>query len=224
MTRSNPVNYDFFFTTGMTSVEGIDFYQHAKRALDFLIAGTALFFSWPLFLLVALAIKWEDGGNVFYWSQRVGRGGRCFECLKFRSMVVNAEMQKNDIRKLNKHADERTFKLQHDPRITWLGRWIRRYSIDELPQFWNVLRGDMSVVGPRPTLPEEVDRYSPLDYSRFDVLPGLTCIWQVSGRGDVPFDQQIMMDLEYIRRRSFWLDITLIFRTIPVVISGKGAY
>ncbi|WP_442509558.1 sugar transferase [Novipirellula sp. SH528] len=212
------------FTTGLPSVQGMDFYGHSKRVLDIAISTLAILACMPLFLMVAIAIKCEDGGRVFYWSPRVGRAGRRFQCLKFRSMVVDADKHFENIRSLNQHTDDRTFKLPRDPRITVVGRWIRRYSIDELPQFWNILCGDMSIVGPRPALLEEVQRYKELDYNRIDVLPGLTCIWQVSGRGDVPFDQQIVMDLEYIRSRSFLTDLKLIVKTIPVVVSGKGAY
>ncbi len=212
------------FTTGLPLVQGVDFYGHSKRALDIIISTLAILACIPLFLMVAIAIKCEDGGRVFYWSPRVGRAGRRFQCLKFRSMVVDADKHFENIRSLNQHTDDRTFKLPRDPRITFVGRWIRRYSIDELPQFWNILCGDMSIVGPRPALLEEVQRYRELDYNRIDVLPGLTCIWQVSGRGDVPFDRQIVMDLEYIRSRSFLTDLKLIVKTIPVVVSGKGAY
>ncbi|GAA5509298.1 sugar transferase [Novipirellula caenicola] len=212
------------FTSGLPSIEGIDVYGHCKRIMDVAISTVAILLCIPLIALVAIAIKCEDGGSVFYWSPRVGRGGRRFECLKFRSMVVDADKQKAAMRLMNQHADDRTFKLRHDPRITKVGRWIRRYSIDELPQFYNVLRGDMSVVGPRPALLEEVLRYNVQDYGRCDVLPGLTCIWQVSGRGDIPFAEQLIMDLDYIQNRSFLTDVKLIVKTIPVVLSGKGAY
>ncbi|WP_345326076.1 sugar transferase [Novipirellula rosea] len=217
-------NHSLIFTSGLPSIEGTDVYGHCKRILDVAISTLAIILCIPLIVLVAIAIKCEDGGKIFYWSPRVGRGGRRFQCLKFRSMVVDADKKKEAMRLLNQHADDRTFKLRHDPRITKVGRWIRRYSIDELPQFYNVLCGDMSVVGPRPALLEEVLRYNVLDYNRFDVLPGLTCIWQVSGRGDIPFDEQIVMDLEYIGCRSFSTDLKLIIKTIPVVLSGKGAY
>ncbi len=224
MKTSRSSTFDPLLTTGLPSTSHIAFYSFCKRSLDVLLSGPALVCLSPVFLLVAILIKFEDGGKIFYSSPRVGRKGKLFFCLKFRSMVMNADKKKEEIRALNQHADDRTFKLKHDPRITEIGRIIRRYSVDELPQLWNVFRGDMSIVGPRPALPDEVDRYKEADFHRFDVLPGLTCIWQVSGRGDIPFDQQVLMDLDYIASQGFWTDVKLILKTFPVVFSGKGAY
>ncbi|TWT81931.1 UDP-N-acetylgalactosamine-undecaprenyl-phosphate N-acetylgalactosaminephosphotransferase [Planctomycetes bacterium CA13] len=216
------VNYDPL--TGIPLTNGIRVYVLCKRIFDIAGSGAALILLSPLLLLVALAIKLEDGGNIFYISSRVGVGGRRFKFIKFRSMVMNADQLKERIESMNQHDDHRTFKLKQDPRTTLTGRIIRRLSIDELPQLWNVLFGDMSIVGPRPTIPNEVDQYATSDLYRFDVLPGLTCIWQVSGRGDIPFEQQVQMDLDYIQQRSMWFDLKLVFKTIPAVLSGKGAY
>lgn len=202
----------------------IRLYGFVKRSLDVVLAGLLLIALLPLFAVVALVIKLTDGGSVLYRQVRIGRGGREFTFYKFRSMVLNAERYQNQLQQLSHHKDTRTFKVKHDPRITWIGRIIRKTSIDELPQLWNVLRGDMTLVGPRPAVPSEVARYTPYERHRLDVTPGLTCIWQVSGRADLDFAQQVEMDLTYIRNRSLWLDLKLLLRTIPAVISGRGAY
>ena len=196
-----------------------------KRALDFLVAGAAMAFSAPLFALVAILIKIEDGGPVFYWQTRVGRLGRTFRFPKFRSMVLNADEVLAQIAARNQHgAAGITFKMRNDPRITRVGRVLRRFSLDELPQLWCVLRGDMSLVGPRPALPAEVARYNLYDRRRLDAAPGLPCIWQVSGRSELPFPIQREMDIDYIRRRSLRFDLKLLLKTIPAVLRGRGAY
>jgi lipopolysaccharide/colanic/teichoic acid biosynthesis glycosyltransferase len=195
-----------------------------KRALDFVTALTMLVLLLPLFLVVALLIKLTDRGPVLFWQKRVGRWGREFPFPKFRSMVVNAEKLKDALLAQNDHRDGVTFKMKKDPRITWIGRIIRKLSIDELPQLWCVLKGDMSLVGPRPPVPREVAKYTLLDRRRLDVTPGLTCIWQVSGRGNVPFPQQVELDVQYIQSQSVWLDFKLLLQTIPAVLTGKGAY
>jgi lipopolysaccharide/colanic/teichoic acid biosynthesis glycosyltransferase len=195
-----------------------------KRSLDVLVAATMLLLLSPLFAVVALLIKLTDGGPVLFWQKRVGRWGREFPFPKFRSMVVNAEQLKAALLARNDHGGGVTFKMKRDPRITWIGRIIRRLSIDELPQLWCVLRGDMSLVGPRPPVPSEVAKYTLEDRRRLDVVPGLTCIWQVSGRGTIPFPQQVAMDAEYIERRGPWLDFVLLLRTIPAVLTGRGAF
>ncbi|MBI3797657.1 MAG: sugar transferase [Deltaproteobacteria bacterium] len=195
-----------------------------KRSLDIGVAALLLICLLPLFGLVALLIKLTDGGPVFFWQIRVGRWGREFPFPKFRSMVVNAEQLKDALLTENVHGENVTFKMKRDPRITWIGRIIRKLSIDELPQLWNVLRGDMSLVGPRPPLPREVAHYTLADRRRLDVTPGLTCIWQVSGRGDIPFPQQVQLDVQYIESRSLWADIKILLQTIPAVLLGKGAY
>jgi lipopolysaccharide/colanic/teichoic acid biosynthesis glycosyltransferase len=195
-----------------------------KRGLDIVISSSALICLSPLFLIVALMIKLTDGGPVFFWQSRVGRWGREFPFPKFRSMVMNAEKLKDSLLEQNDHQNGVTFKMKRDPRVTWIGRIIRRLSIDELPQLWTVLKGDMSIVGPRPPVPREVALYTLADRRRLDVTPGLTCIWQVSGRGDIPFEEQVELDVQYIASQSLWFDIKLLLKTIPAVLFGKGAY
>ena len=195
-----------------------------KRSLDVLLVAPAMLLLLPLFALVALAIKLHDRGPVLFWQQRVGRHGRVFAFPKFRSMCVDAEAVRARLLATNQHGSEGvTFKMKRDPRITPIGRLIRRTSIDELPQLWCVLVGDMSLVGPRPPLVSEVARYTLADRERLAVTPGLTCIWQVNGRSEVPFPQQVQMDLSYIRQPSLWADIKLLLKTLPAVIRGIGA-
>jgi len=192
---------------------------------DLTISLIALLLLSPLFLLIALAIALQDGGPVFFWQNRVGKDGVLFRCPKFRSMVINAEVVRQQLVQQNHHGEGGvTFKIKCDPRITPVGAFLRRFSLDELPQFWSVFVGDMSLVGPRPALPIEVERYTPAERQRLSVIPGITCIWQVSGRADIPFSQQVEMDMQYIARRSLLLDISLLLRTIPAVLGGKGAY
>ncbi|MEO8129057.1 MAG: sugar transferase [Bryobacteraceae bacterium] len=195
-----------------------------KRGIDIVAAGGALLCLWPLFAAVAICIKLIDRGPVFFWQTRVGLWGREFRFPKFRSMVINAEVLKDKLLTQSHHTGSVTFKMRNDPRVTWIGRIIRKLSIDELPQLWCVLCGDMSLVGPRPPLPREVANYTLADRRRLEVTPGLTCIWQVSGRGDIPFPQQVELDRQYIESQSIWLDIRLLLETIPAVLWGKGAY
>jgi lipopolysaccharide/colanic/teichoic acid biosynthesis glycosyltransferase len=195
-----------------------------KRILDVLGALTLLVVLAPLFLLVAVLIKLTSRGPILYWQNRVGRGGVEFPFPKFRSMTFNADQLRSGLLAQNDRGDDVAFKMQRDPRVTWLGRILRRLSIDELPQLWSVLIGDMSLVGPRPALPAEVARYTTAQRRRLDVTPGLTCIWQVSGRADLPFARQVEMDLCYIRDWTLWLDFYLLIRTIPAVLLGRGAY
>lgn len=203
----------------------VSFARALKRLVDVAASLGAILALSPLFGLVALMIKLEDsGGPVFYVQDRVGQWGRVFRFPKFRSMVSNADKLKDSIMADNQHGDSVTFKMKKDPRITRTGRFIRRLSIDELPQLWCVLLGNMSLVGPRPALPREVALYTYSDRRRLDTKPGLTCIWQVSGRGDIPFDEQVKLDEQYINSKSFWMDIKLLFLTIPAVLTGKGAY
>lgn len=199
-------------------------YEPAKRALDIVCACLALIVLSPLLLAVSLAIYLSDRGPVVFSQTRIGKNGRPFKFYKFRSMVVNAEELKAKLMEFNQHTDDRTFKLKRDPRITRVGSFIRRTSIDELPQLLNILVGDMSVVGPRPAVPQEVAKYSSHDRRRLAVRPGLTCIWQVSGRSEIPFPGQVKMDIEYIKNRSLMLDMALIAKTIPAVLTSKGAY
>jgi lipopolysaccharide/colanic/teichoic acid biosynthesis glycosyltransferase len=196
-----------------------------KRSIDIVASAGLLVVLAPLFAAVALAIKMTDRGPVLFWQTRVGRWGREFPFPKFRSMVVNAEQLKDTLLAQNQHGgDGVTFKMKRDPRVTWIGRIIRKLSIDELPQLWCVLKGDMSLVGPRPPVPREVAKYTLADRRRLDATPGLTCIWQVSGRGDIPFAQQVQLDVQYIQSQSVWLDIKLLLKTVPAVLAGRGAY
>jgi lipopolysaccharide/colanic/teichoic acid biosynthesis glycosyltransferase len=205
-----------------------------KRVMDLVGSATLIIILAPLLITVAILIKCNDGGPILFWQRRVGLRGREFWFPKFRSMVLHADRLVRMLSARNEHAkpaqaqqktkDDITFKMRDDPRVTWIGRLIRRGSIDELPQLWCVFKGDMSLVGPRPALPSEVARYTPADRRRLEVTPGLTCIWQVSGRGDVPFPRQVEMDVEYIERQGFWFDLQLLLRTIPAVLFGHGAY
>jgi lipopolysaccharide/colanic/teichoic acid biosynthesis glycosyltransferase len=196
-----------------------------KRTLDLATVLPALLVLSPLFAIVAIAIRLHDGGPVLFWQRRVGRDGREFAFPKFRSMCIDAEAARAKIEAANQHGvDGVTFKMKRDPRITPVGRLIRRTSIDELPQLWCVLKGEMSLVGPRPPIPKEVARYSLADRARLSVTPGLTCIWQVSGRSEIPFPEQVRMDVRYIREQSLAKDVKLLLATVPAVIRGKGAY
>lgn len=195
-----------------------------KRVTEFTVAALALVALSPLLALVAILIKVTDGGPVVYWQSRLGQWAKPFPFPKFRSMVVNAAELKQELATKNDHGDGITFKMRHDPRVTWIGRIIRRFSIDELPQLWCVVRGDLALVGPRPPLPSEVARYTLADRRRLEVKPGLTCLWQVSGRSMLPFDKQVALDVEYIESHSFLVNVRIILRTIPAVLTGRGAY
>ena len=195
-----------------------------KRILDFAAAFTILLILSPLLLTVALIIKATDRGPVFYTQTRIGRHGKPFPFPKFRSMVLNADKMKDNLLKDADRVGDVTFKMKHDPRVTRIGRFIRRFSIDEMPQLWCVLKGEMSLVGPRPPVPREVALYTQEDRRRLEVTPGLTGIWQVSGRADIEFKRQVELDVLYIESHGFWLDILLLFKTIPAVLTGRGAY
>lgn len=193
-----------------------------KRMFDIVASAGALLVLSPLLFIVALIIKLTDRGPIFFAQPRVGLHGRPFKMYKFRSMVVNAEALKAKLEKLNEQTGP-VFKMQNDPRITRIGRFIRKFSIDELPQLLNVLKGDMSVVGPRPALASEVAKYQRWQLRRLSVRPGLTCIWQVSGRNQITFEQWMKMDMQYIDQWSLWGDFSLIAKTVPVVLTGRGA-
>lgn len=202
----------------------IGFSNLLKRIIDIIGSGLGLLLLSPLFAITALAIYLENPGAVFYASTRVGKDGREFDFYKFRSMVVGADKMKDQLLDQNESDGGVIFKMKKDPRITRSGGIIRRFSIDELPQLVNVLKGDMSLVGPRPPVPREVAEYSLEDRKRLHVTPGITCIWQVSGRSDIPFDQQVELDKQYIRSQSFFTDVIILLKTIPAVLGGKGAY
>lgn len=195
-----------------------------KRILDISISIAALIVLFPLLLITAIAIWIEDPGAVFYAQIRVGQNGRHFRFYKFRSMVVNADKLKQDLAGHNESSAGVIFKMKKDPRITRVGKIIRKFSIDELPQLLNVLMGDMSLVGPRPPLPGEVAKYTLEQRKRLHVIPGITCLWQVSGRSDIPFTDQVKLDMQYIQSAGFLNDIRLLLKTIPAVLTGKGAY
>jgi exopolysaccharide biosynthesis polyprenyl glycosylphosphotransferase len=195
-----------------------------KRLADILGATVGLLLLGPLVMLpVALAIRLTSRGPILFRQRRSGLHGRQFTMLKFRTMVSNAEMLRAELQIFNE-ATGPVFKIQNDPRITRLGRFLRRASIDELPQLWNVLWGDMSIVGPRPPIPAEVERYDPWHRRRLSMKPGLTCLWQVRGRSQIGFDQWMKLDLEYIDNWSLWLDLKILLRTIPAVLRGVGAH
>jgi lipopolysaccharide/colanic/teichoic acid biosynthesis glycosyltransferase len=194
-----------------------------KRALDISLTLPLVLLLSPFILVMAFLIR-LDGGPIFFTQRRVGRHGKCFNMIKFRSMRVKAEQDLKALLKGNQHHNGVTFKMKKDPRITPLGRIMRRCSIDELPQLFNVLKGDMSLVGPRPPVPREVAHYTPEDRKRLSVIPGITCIWQVSGRSEIDFPDQVKLDIRYIQNQGLLEDLKILFLTIPAVISGKGAY
>jgi lipopolysaccharide/colanic/teichoic acid biosynthesis glycosyltransferase len=194
-----------------------------QRLLDLTLAALLLLLLLPLLALIALAIRLDTPGPVLFIQKRVGQGGREFPFFKFRSMVHDAEARRRALEQLNERTGP-VFKMRQDPRITRVGRLLRRASLDELPQLLNVLRGEMSLVGPRPALPAEVALYSARERGRLSALPGVTGLWQVSGRADVGFEEAVEMDLRYVREQSVGLYLAILWRTIPAVLSGKGAY
>jgi exopolysaccharide biosynthesis polyprenyl glycosylphosphotransferase len=193
-----------------------------KRALDVVLSSLVLMVLSPVLLLIAIAIKLDSRGSVFYVSERLGKKGRVFRCFKFRTMVLDAEKRRADVMHMNER-DGVLFKITNDPRVTRLGGILRKYSLDEFPQFFNVLRGDMSVVGPRPPLASEVREYKLSHLRRLDVTPGITGLWQVQGRQDPSFDSYVSLDVRYIESWSILLDLKIILRTIGVVFSGTGS-
>lgn len=203
-------------------------YLALKRVMDVVLGSTLLLLLSPLLALLAAAIKLEDGGPVFFFHTRVGKRGRRFRFWKFRSMCVDAEARREEVKRQAQAQEEAVsdrlrFKMSADPRVTRVGRVLRRFSLDELPQLVNVVVGDMSLVGPRPPIPEEVAQYGPRHLRRLEVEQGITCLWQVSGRNLLSFEQQVELDLEYARRRSLGFDVLLLARTIPAVLTGRGA-
>ena len=195
-----------------------------KRVTDIAVSGMGLLLLSPLLLGIALAVKLTSPGPAIFSQVRVGRYGRHFKFYKFRSMRQDAEQRKAELMDRNESADGVIFKMKDDPRITRVGRFLRRTSLDELPQLWNVFIGDMSLVGPRPPVPSEVESYTLEDRKRLDVIPGITCLWQIKGRSEIPFNEQVRLDKEYILASSIWKDVVILLKTIPAIIGGKGAY
>ncbi len=195
-----------------------------KRLMDIILAIFAIICGSPVFLITALLVKLTSPGPIIFSQVRVGRFGRHFKFYKFRSMYIDAEARKAELMKHNESGDGVIFKMKHDPRITPVGRFIRKFSIDELPQLFNVILGDMSLVGPRPPLPSEVRTYTLEERKRLNITPGITCLWQVSGRSELPFSKQIALDKEYIASRSAWKDFLILLKTIPAILTGKGAW
>ena len=198
-------------------------YMFCKRAMDIIGSLAGLILLSPLLLIIAIAIKIEDPkGSIFFAQQRCGKDNKLFPMYKFRSMVSNAEELLEELMEHNE-MDGPVFKIKDDPRITKVGKFIRKTSVDELPQLFNILKGDMSIVGPRPAIPHEVAEYNDYHKQRLLVKPGLTCIWQVSGRNSIGFDEWMEMDLEYIETRKLWMDIKLIFKTVGVLFGDENA-
>ena len=196
-----------------------------KRLFDIVVASLLLLVGWPLLLVSAIAIKTADRGPILFRQRRIGRNGDEFSCLKFRSMVVDAEAQLADLQTEHGYeSGDGLFKVKDDPRITRPGRWLRRYSLDELPQLFNVLAGEMSLVGPRPPLPHEVESYGQDVYRRLHVRPGMTGLWQVSGRADLTWDEAIRLDLYYVDNWSMLQDVSILTKTVKAVFSRRGAY
>lgn len=198
-------------------------YFGLKRIADVVLSLFALIVLSPLFLIAALAIRIESKGNVIFAQNRTGRNGKVFKMYKFRSMYQDAELLRNELLEQNE-MDGPVFKIARDPRITKVGRLIRKLSIDELPQLINIIRGDMSIVGPRPLVTYETEDFTAYENLRHLVKPGLTCFWQISGRNNISFEEWIELDIKYLNRMSIWTDIKIVFKTVGVVLLGKGAY
>ena len=194
-----------------------------KRAIDVAVCGLGLLILSPLFLLITVAVLLDDGWPVFFGQKRSGEDGREFSCWKFRTMIRDAEAVREQLEAENE-ASGPVFKIKRDPRITGVGNFLRRTSLDELPQLWNILRGEMTLVGPRPPMPAEVAEYTSRQRGRLAARPGLTCLWQISGRSLIGFDRWVEMDLDYVERRSLGLDLWVLLRTVPAVLTGRGAY
>lgn len=199
-------------------------YRFFTRIIDIVGSSIGLILLSPLFLVVAILIKKEEPkGTVFYSQKRVGKNGKTFKMYKFRSMCMDADERLKNLLDQNE-VEGAMFKMKDDPRITKVGKFIRKTSIDELPQFWNVLKGDMTIVGPRPPLPREVEEYTQYDRQRLYVKPGCTGLWQISGRNDVGFHDMVDLDIEYIQLQSLWNDIKIMFKTVLVMLHPNGAY
>lgn len=198
-------------------------YHAVKRLFDVVASACGLILLSPLFLLLIILIKSEDGGPAFYSQERIGKNEKPFKMWKFRSMIVDADKMLDKLEDQNE-IDGAMFKIKDDPRITKIGHVIRKYSLDELPQLWNVLIGDMSLVGPRPPLPSEVEEYTNYDKQRLTVMPGCTGLWQVTKRNEADFDEMVWLDIVYINHSGVWEDLKLIIKTVLVMIHPNGAY
>ena len=198
-------------------------YEVVKRLIDIVCSFLGLLMLSPLFIIIAIIIKSTSKGPVFFSQKRIGKKGKEFDMYKFRSMVVNAEELKEKLAAQNEMSGP-MFKMKDDPRVTKVGKFIRKTSIDELPQLWNILKGDMSLVGPRPSLPKEVAQFEDWMHKRLDVKPGLTCYWQVSGRNNIDFEDWMKLDIRYVKERNLWIDIKLIFKTVGVLFGDKNAH
>lgn len=198
-------------------------YKHLKRFFDVILSGLALICLSPVFLITAIAIKIEDGGPAFFTQPRAGKDMKTFKMYKFRSMYVNADEKLKELLKDNEQTGH-AFKIKNDPRITKVGKFIRKVSIDELPQLINIIKGDMSIVGPRPILPFQMEECNDYEKQRLIVQPGLTCYWQISGRANIKWEQWVELDLDYIEDMSLWTDLKMIVKTIPAVFESDGAY
>ncbi len=208
-----------------TSFFGANGYGYiiSKRGLDIVVSSVTLLLLLPLCTLIALLIRAEGEGPILYWQERVGRGGKRFRFYKFRSMVVNADKLRIALEARNE-ANGPIFKIKDDPRVTRVGRVLRRYSLDELPQLMHVLKGEMSLIGPRPHLPREVALYTEEQAERLSVAPGLLCLREVQGRSHLSFEEWVELDLHYVRNRSLFLDLSIMLRVIPAVLKAEGAY
>ena len=204
-------------------IESRKVYHFVKRFLDIVLSIIGLIVLSPLIIIIAYKIKKEDNGPIFYKQVRVGKNGRHFEMYKFRSMVINADQLLEKLKSKNEVAGA-MFKMKNDPRVTKIGHFIREHSLDELPQLVNVLKGDMSLVGPRPSLPSEVSKYTAYDKQRLYVIPGCTGLWQATERNDVGFNEMVKLDLEYIRRASLSYDFWIIVKTITIIFKPNGSY
>lgn len=210
------------FENEVESKGSFSLYEICKRVMDILGAGCGLVLLSPVIIIVAILVKFSSKGPVFFSQKRVGKNGKVFDMYKFRSMVVNAEELKEKLAAQNEMSGP-MFKMKDDPRVTKVGKFIRKTSLDELPQFWNVIKGDMSLVGPRPSLPKEVAQFEDWMYKRLSVKPGLTCYWQVSGRNNIDFEDWMKLDCRYVDERNLWIDIKLIFKTVGVLFGDKNA-
>lgn len=198
-------------------------YKLLKRVFDIILSGTALICLSPVFLITAAVIKLEDGGPAFFTQPRAGKNMKTFKMYKFRSMYVNADEKLAELMKDNEQTGH-AFKIKNDPRITKVGKFIRKVSIDELPQLINIIKGDMSIVGPRPILPFQMEECNEYEKQRLIVQPGLTCYWQIGGRANIKWDEWVELDLNYIEDMSLWTDLKMIVKTIPAVFDSEGAY